>query len=69
MAIESFHSCEKFSIVTERDEDLVVVAHGGLKERQGAGGELVRFEEGDLVFGQFVSGFGLEFSGRMVSNE
>jgi hypothetical protein len=34
-----------------------VVAHGRLKEREGARSEFVGFEEGELVFaGSFVSG-------------
>lgn len=41
-----------------------MVAHGGLEEGERAGGEVVRFEERELVFGQVRAGFGLEFSGR-----
>jgi hypothetical protein len=36
-----------------------VVAHGGLEEGEGAGGEFVGFEEGELVFaliGMLVGG-------------
>lgn len=50
VTIESLDTCEQFSVVAGGNEDLGVVAHGGLKERKRAGCELVGFEEGELVF-------------------
>lgn len=64
MAVEGLDAGEQFAVVAAGDEDLGVVAHGGLEEGEGAVGELVGFEQGELVFGQFLSGFALEFSGR-----
>ncbi len=67
MTVEGLHAREKLAIVSAGDEDLCVVAHGGLEEREGPGGELVCFEDGYLVFGEVCAWFGLEFSNRCVS--
>lgn len=50
MAIEGLDAREQLAVVAGGDEDLGVVAHGGLEERERAGGEFVGFEEGELVF-------------------
>ena len=50
MAIEGFDAREQFAVVTAGDEDLGVVAHCCLEEREGALGEVVGFEEGEFVF-------------------
>jgi hypothetical protein len=50
VAVEGLDAREQFAVVARRDQDLGVVAHGRLEEREGAGGEFVGFEEGELVF-------------------
>lgn len=49
MAIESLDAREQFAVVAGGDEDLSVVAHGGLEEGERARGEFVGLEEGELV--------------------
>lgn len=46
VAVESLDTCEQFSVVAGGNEDLGVVAHGGLKKGKRAGCELVGLEEG-----------------------
>jgi hypothetical protein len=56
VAVEGFDARQQLAVVARRDQDLSVVAHGRLEEREGARGEFVGFEEGELVFaGSFVS--------------
>ena len=49
MSVESFDAREQFAVVAAGDQDLGVLAYGGLEEREGAGGEFVLFEEADFV--------------------
>jgi hypothetical protein len=42
-----------------------VLSHCRLEKGKGPGGEFVCFEEGELIFGQFGSGFGLQLSKTM----
>ncbi len=67
MTVEGLHAREKFAIVSAGDEDLCVVAHGGLEERERPGGEFVCFEDRDLVFSKVCAWFGLEFSGDRLA--
>lgn len=62
MSVESFASREEFPVVAAGDENLSMISHCGLKEREWTGGELVGFEEGKFVLGEFGAGFGLEFA-------
>lgn len=64
MTVESFHPGKQFAVVAGGDEDLGVLAHGGLEQGEGTAGEFVGFEEGELVFGEFGAGFGEEGSMR-----
>lgn len=51
MSIECLDAAEHFAVVTKGDEDLGVVAHGGLEDGERTGCELVFLELGDFVFG------------------
>lgn len=57
MSIESLDTAEHLAVVAQRDEDLGMVAHGGLEDREWTGGEFVFFELGDFVLGQFGARF------------
>jgi hypothetical protein len=50
VAVEGFDPGEQLAVVAAGNQDLGVGAGGGLEDREGAGGEFVRFEEGDFVF-------------------
>lgn len=50
MSVKSLDAGEKLPVVATGDQDLGVASDSGLKDRQGAGAELVLFEKGDLVF-------------------
>ena len=50
MPVEGLYAREELAVVADRDEDLGVAAHSGLEYAQGAGGELVLLELGDLIF-------------------
>ena len=62
MPVEGFDAPEQFAVVAAGDEDLGVVAHGGLEQRERTVVEVVRLEKAELVFCQFGAWFGLEFS-------
>lgn len=49
VAVEGADAREHLAVVAQRDEDLGVVAHCGLKHAEGPDGEFVRFEEGEFV--------------------
>ena len=49
VAVEGLDARQQLAVVAHRDEHLRVRAHGGLQDREGAGGELVLLELGDLV--------------------
>lgn len=51
MSIKGLDAAEHLSVIAQGDEDLCVVAHGGLEDRKWTGGEFVFFELGDFVFG------------------
>jgi hypothetical protein len=59
VAIEGFDACEQFAIVAGGNEDLGVVAHGGLEEGERARGEFVGFEDADFVFAGRICEWGL----------
>lgn len=56
VSIEGLDTRQQLAVVAHTDEHLVVRAHGGLEDRQGAVGELVLLEEGDfeLAWGGLV---------------
>lgn len=56
MAVEGFDARQDLAIVSARDEDLCARADGGLEDGEGAGGELVLFDLGNLIFSQFRPG-------------
>lgn len=49
MAIERLDASEQLAVVSDRDQDLIVRADGGLEDGQWSGGELVLFALRDLV--------------------
>lgn len=49
MAVEGLDAREQLAVVAERNEDLVVLAHGGLQDGERALLELVFFDLGDLI--------------------
>jgi hypothetical protein len=49
MSVECFYAGEEFAVVATRDDDLVVVANGGLQDGEGTSGELVLFDTSNLV--------------------
>lgn len=50
MPVEGLDARKELPVVATRDEDLGAVAHGGLKDGEGTGCQLVFFDLGDLVF-------------------
>ena len=50
VAIKSLDTRQQLAVVAARNQDLGVGARGGLQEREGAGAELMLFDEGDLIF-------------------
>lgn len=50
VAVESLDARQQFAVVAGRNQDLRMLAHGGLKQREGAGGEFVGLKKGKLVF-------------------
>ena len=49
MSVECFYAGEEFAVVATRDDDLVVVADGGLKNGEGTSGEFMLFDTSNLV--------------------
>lgn len=43
MPIECFDAREELAVVATRDKDLGVGSHGGLEDREGAGGDFMFF--------------------------
>lgn len=62
MSVEGFDTRKQFAVVAARNEDLCVVAHGGLQEREWSRAEVVSLEYADFVFSQVVARFSLEGS-------
>lgn len=50
MAVKGLDARQELPIVADGDEHLGVRPHGGLEDREGAGGELVLLYLGDLIF-------------------
>jgi hypothetical protein len=50
VAIEGLDAGEQLSVVAAGDQDLGVVADGGLQDGKWAGGELMLLQKGNLVF-------------------
>lgn len=50
VSVEGFDAREHFAVVAAGNQDLRMVAHGGLEERQRTRSEFVGFEEADLIF-------------------
>lgn len=50
MSVKGLNASQQLAVVTARDQDLSVCAGGGLQERERAGGELVLFDESNLIF-------------------
>lgn len=50
VAIKSLDTRQQLAVVAAGDQDLGVGARGGQQERQGAGAELMRLDERDLIF-------------------
>ena len=56
MSVECFYAGEEFAVVATRDDDLVVVADGGLEDGEGTSGEFMLFDTSNLVLAiQIVS--------------
>lgn len=54
MSVESLDTCQQLAVRTNRDEHLRVRPHGSLEDGEGAGGELVLFELGNLVLAKLT---------------
>lgn len=50
MSVKGLNTGQELAVVAAGDQDLGVCAGGGLQERERAGGELVLFDEGNLIF-------------------
>jgi hypothetical protein len=66
MAVEGFDAREQLAVVARANEDLGVLAYGGLEEGEGAGGEFVGFELGYFVFSVGFMSEGVSEGGRVV---
>lgn len=60
VAVKSLDAGEQLAIVAAGNEDLVVIAHRGLEDGEGPGGEFVLLDLGDFVLGQLVARLGEE---------
>ena len=49
MPVERLDAREHFAVIPTRDQDLCVGTDGGLKDREGSGGEFVFLELRDFV--------------------
>jgi hypothetical protein len=49
MSVECFYAGEEFAVVATRDDDLVVVADGGLEDGEGTSSEFMLFDASNLV--------------------
>ena len=57
VSVECFYAGEQLAVVATRYDDLVVIAHSGLKNGQGTSSEFVLFDASNLVLAvQDVSG-------------
>jgi hypothetical protein len=50
VSVKSLDTGQQLPVITAGDQDLGVCAGSGLQKREGAGGELVLFDESDLIF-------------------
>ena len=56
MSVECFYAGEEFAVVATRDDDLVVIADGGLENGERASGELMLLDTSNFVLAiQIVS--------------
>jgi hypothetical protein len=49
MSVECFYASEEFAVVATRNDDLVVVADGSLKDGKRTGSEFMLFDTSNLV--------------------